>query len=53
MATVSFVALTYHLKLMGLRPHYFKTILYRFSIAQNHELFTALVIKYSSVISSI
>ncbi len=24
MATVSFVALTHHLKLMGLRPHYFK-----------------------------
>ena len=24
MATVSFVGLTHHLKLMGLRPHYFK-----------------------------
>ena len=24
MATVSFAALTHHLKLMGLRPHYFK-----------------------------
>ena len=24
MATVNFVGLTHHLKLMGLRPHYFK-----------------------------